>query len=483
MASSTLFAVEREGTTASSLPWIEVCKNSPYFRTEEGDIWTPIGQNDGISWPELRGLYRRQDVGKAEAYLKLLADHGVTCLRLMLEYSQGTQHHFEYPVGQPRPDMVQLWDDLFAMCERYGLRILLTPFDTFWLWLKWHRHPYNAANGGPCEDRTKILLCKDTREAIKARLAFATERWGSSGALFAWDIWNEIHPSFAQDSAECFEEFVHDLSVFLRKKELEIHGRAHPQTVSVFGPHMVLDKHIPETIFRHSALDFASTHFYEEGTIDFPQNTVDAALATARLMRDALVELRDLRPFLDSEHGPIHTYKDHHITLPEPFDDEYFRHMQWAHFCAGGAGGGMRWPNRSPHSLTLGMRKAQRGLAGFLPLMDWQSFRRTNWNEEVRVSHPAVKASASGDCYQALVWLLRTDQIGPEGMLCRDAEPVAVNLQLPCLVNGTYQITAWNTMDGKPVAEFAVENTTGPGLSFQAPGLVTDLAFAIRRLP
>ena len=475
-------AKERRGESLSPMPWVFVNPNSNYFTTETGETWTPIGQNDAITWPELLGLYGRKDMATAERYLRMLADHGVTCLRLMLEYSQGTQHNFEKPVGRYRPAMVQLWDDLFALCEKYGLRILLTPFDTFWLWIKWRRHPYNKKNGGPCADRSQILLCRETREAIKARFAFCIERWSSSGALFAWDLWNEIHPSYAQDSAACFNEFIEELSLFVRGRELEIHGRAHPQTVSVFGPHMVLDKHIPESIFRHPCLDFASTHFYEEGTIDFPANTVDAAVSTARLTREALAELRDNRPFMDSEHGPIHTFKDHHITLPEPFDDEYFRHMQWAHLCAGGAGGGMRWPNRTPHSLTAGMRVAQRGLARFLPLIDWQKFNRRNWNEEVQVSIPALKKVASGDREQALLWLLRSDQLDAHGMLRRDVAPLTATIQMPELRAGTYRVTAWNTAEGEAVSDVAMENPNPSGLTFETPPIVTDMAFAIRRI-
>lgn len=258
-----------------------------------------------------------------------------------------------------------------------------------------------------------------------------------------------------------------------------MHGRSHPQTVSVFGPHMVLDDRIPDTIFRHPSLDFASTHFYEEGTIDHPRNTVDAAISTARLMREALAEVRDNRPFLDSEHGPIHTYKDHHRTLPEPFDDEYFRHIQWAHLCAGGAGGGMRWPNRSPHTLTKGMREAQRGLASFLPLMDWKSFSRRNWNEEIKVSNSAIKAVACGDLRQALVWLVRKDTIGKSRLLRRDATPVACVVELPCLRPGRYRITAWNTLLGRVSDDFTVESSS-VGLRFEVPSVTTDLALAIR---
>jgi hypothetical protein len=111
----------------------------------------------------------------------------------------------------------------------------------------------------------------------------------------------------------------------VRTLELRLYGRSHPQTVSLFGPELTLRPHLSmrEPIFRHPDLNFASLHIYEDGTIDDPQNTVDAAISMGRVVQDALSEIRDGRPFLDSEHGPIHTFKDHKTTLPEPFDDEY----------------------------------------------------------------------------------------------------------------------------------------------------------------
>ncbi len=475
-----------EVKTDCKLPWVALYPaepgqaGAPYFMTEDGRAWTPIGQNDAITWPELNGLFRRKDTATAERYLDLLASHGVTVLRLMMEYAQFGSRYFERPAGRYQPSMLRLWDDLFSMCEARGLRILMTPYDTFWMWRRWGKHPYNARNGGPCAARAGLLLCPETRKVIKARLAFAAERWGGSGVLFAWDLWNEIHPAYAQNSAECFTDFITDLSEHLREIEMRLYGRAHPQTVSMFGPHLVLDPRIPDSIFRHPLLDFASTHFYEEGTIDFPRNTVDAALAVGRLMRDSLKETAPCRPFFDSESGPIHTFKDHHRTLPEPFDDEYFRHMQWAHFAAGGAGGGMRWPNRKPHSLTIGMRVAQRGLSAFLPLIDWRRFRRKNLNDEIAVSQPAVRAIGAGDDAQAMLWLIRTDTVGHDGMLRRDAESIQVRVEVPGLDAGRYRVTAWNTADGVSAGEQECHHSGGT-LGIETPPITSDLAFAIAK--
>ena len=344
----------------SSLPWIKVAPRIPYFMTEQNLSWTPIGQNDSISWPELRGVIGRCDLPAVERHLRWLRDCGITCLRLMLEYCEDDECYLERPAGQFRPSMIAVWDDLVSLCAPLGLRLLLTPFDTFFTWNNWANHPYNSANGGPCADRTRLLTCLRTRELIKSRLAFATERWGSTGVIFAWDLWNEMHPVQGQDRHRCFEDFIEDVSPFLRQLELRLHGRAHLQTVSIFGPELLWKPWLNDPVYRHPLLDFATIHLYEEGTIDFPEDTIAPALSTGRLIRDALAEISDTRPLFDSEHGPIHTFKDHGMTLPEPFDDEYFRHMQWAHFASGAAGGGMRWPNRTPHSLTCGMRGAQR---------------------------------------------------------------------------------------------------------------------------
>ncbi|WP_237586896.1 glycoside hydrolase 5 family protein [Pontibacter russatus] len=465
------------------LPWVQVAPDAPYFITENGENWTPIGQNDAITWPDFEGLFRRKNMQQVEGHLAWLAGHGITCLRLMLEYAQGEHRYFEKPAGRFSPNMVRLWDDLFVLCAKYNIRILLTPVDTFWMWIRWKNHPYNHKNGGPCKKRSEWLLCPDTLRAIKNRLTFAAERWGGSGVLFAWDLWNEIHPAHAGGRTDVFSEFIDELSGHLRETEQRLYGRSHPQTVSLYGP--VLDEHpaVADVIFRHPKLDFASTHFYDAATINFPKNTVDSAIVTGRLVREALGHLQVNRPFFDSEHGPIHLFKDRRVTLPEHFDDEYFRHMQWAHLASGGAGGGMRWPNRHPHTLTHGMRRAQQSLAGFVQLIDWKNFRRKNLNNAVQGCEPAVAVFACADRQQAVVWLLRTDTIHKKSRtLDAEAAPVAVNILLPDMAAGAYAVTHWDTLQGKIIAETHLTHATGATLEMKQVPVSTDIALAVRRI-
>lgn len=461
------------------LPWIEVCPGAPYFQTERGEAWQPIGHNDAISWPDLLPLFARRDLPAAERYLTNLVAHGVTVLRLMLEYAQVDHRFLERPVGTYPPRMVQLWDDLFEIAERIGLRLLITPFDTFWQWMRWRKHPYNRVNGGPLAHPSQFLLCGETRAAMKARFDFVIRRWSGSGAFFAWDLMNEIHPAQGGDSADCFPGFISDISHHVRRRERELHGRAHPQTVSLFGPELEWRAHMPlrDPIFRHPDLDFASVHIYQQGTIDHPRDTIGPAIDMGRHVRAALAEIQDGRPFLDTEHGPIHTFKDKRRTLPEAFDDEYFRHMQWAHLASGGAGGGMRWPNRKPHRLTPGMHLAQQALARMTPLIDWRAFRRRAIDVQAQGA-VRLHVFACGDRRQALLYLLRGDSVRRDGTLDPHAAPIAPQLAIPGLDAGSYKLTPVDPRTGLAGSAVAGECESGV-LRIQAPPFVSDQLIAI----
>ena len=470
------------------LSWVQRSPGVPYFQTAEGLPWHPIGQNDAVSWPELASLYRRRDVPLVEQYLQSLARHGVTVMRLMLEYAQGRGRFLEMPYGRWSPGMVAYWDDLFALCHKHGIRLLLTPFDTFWMWRRFKQHPYNKRLGGPLDHPSKMLVCPETREAIKARLRFAAERWGGSGAIFAWDLWNELHPAQGGMSTEPFVDFIHELSATVRETELRQHGRAHLQTVSLFGPELKLKPEMAAAmataIFRHPALDFATIHIYEHGTIDHPRNTLDPAIGMGKIVAESLNEIEDGRPFLDTEHGPIHTFKDKRKTLPEPFDDEYFRHMQWAHLASGGAGGGMRWPNRHPHTLTPGMRQAQLAMSKFMPQIDWLRFQRHNITDRMEVKlggRIVTQKVARFGCMsqdQALLYFLRRDALQPGGKLDPNTEGLPISVHIPGLAEGPAEVCVWDTVSGTPRHQ-SVQQLGGERVC-NLPPLVGDYAVAVR---
>ena len=349
-----------------------------------------------------------------------MAASGVTILRLMLEYAHRDGWYFERPFGTFNPVLVRLWDDLFAACARHGIRILLTPWDSFWMSRRWHRHPYNVAHGGPAREPGDFFTQERVIEAMQNRLRFVIERWGGDGTLAAWDLFNEIHPHWGGTATQQ-SAVIARLSDAVRGMEERTWGFSRPQTLSVFGPDPSED--YETLILRHPSLDFATTHIYQ-GAIDYPHDTIEPALTMGGWVRHALDRVTPGRPFTDTEHGPIHLFNDHKKMQPEPMDDEYERHLMWAHLASGGAGSGMRWPARHPHLLTPGMTRALFSLAGFARLIDWRPFAPRDAVGDVTVKE-GFHVFACRDDRQAVVWLLRDTRKNAVGTLSAGRVPAA----------------------------------------------------------
>ena len=146
----------------------------------------------------------------------------------------------------------------------------------------------------------------------------------------------------------------------------------------------------------------------------------------------------------------------------------------------------MRWPNRTPHVLTPGMRLAQRALADFLPLIDWRRFDRRSVGPDVVVRDAAGATVDEGalarfGCAsrdQAVVYLLARDRLAARGLMRGDVPPLELTLEVPDLVDGRYRVTGWNTAMGHPVAA-PTEQAKETG--FALPPFVGDLAVALSR--
>lgn len=460
------------------MPWIRICPASPYFEDENGSPYTPIGQNDAVTWPGLRGLFRNFNPDHVDGYLADLSAHGVNCLRMMMEYCHTDNRYLEKPAGKFQLNMIRFWDAFFLLCEKHKIRVLITPFDTFWMARRWKFHPYNKLNGGPVASKGQWLKSDQMLAAIKTRFDFFIERWGGNGAIFGWDLWNEVSPLHAGRSIDHIIKYIEQISSHIRAKELALFSKSHLQTVSVFAP-LLLKHNLNYIIFRHPTLDFATTHFYDAATIDNPRNTHSPARMTGNLVQNALENTENGRPFLDSEHGPIAYFRKHGSGLLESFDDQYFLYMQWAHIASGGAGGGMRWPYRHPHVLTQGMRSAQLNLSHFAKRIDWPNFRRVNLNGLIIVEDSNLSALGCGDESQAIVWVFRTK-------LTKSLVPVSaenapkVSISIPYLKKGFYSIVLWNTLSG-PVGSFMAEKgNQNLRIAFDMPD--SNLALAIVEL-
>jgi mannan endo-1,4-beta-mannosidase len=459
---------------------LRVAPGGRYFETSDHQPFLFFGANDSITWPGIEGLFRRKDPESARRYLESLAQNGINTLRLMLEYSHRNSRNFETRVGKFNPHLLRLWDDLFALCEEFGLRVLLAPWDNFWMSRRWQHHPYNAQNGGPAQNPQAFFTDEATISAVEHRLRFVAQRWGGSGAFGAWDLFNEIHPfwggSVAQQSA-----VIARWSAAIRDEECRTHGFTRPQTVSIFGPEP--EGEYSKLIFEQPELDFASTHIYNKGDIDFPKNTVVPALAMARWTRYGLAKTPPHKPFTDSEHGPIHLFNDHRKFMPEELDDEYERHLMWAHLASGGCGSGMRWPARHPHLLTRGMMRNIGNMSAFARQFGWRDFAPRDATEDIEIlprKHAKqVLVFAVRDDKRALLWLLRDVPKRHRGMMPQREPLRDVEVVVRGLVPNEYSMLRWNTRDADDAREENI-SASADGCRFLIEELADDIAIAIQ---
>ena len=134
----------------------------------------------------------------------------------------------------------------------------------------------------------------------------------------------------------------------------------------------------------------------------------------------------------------------------------------------------MRWPNRHPHVLTPGMRRAQAAMAGFLPLIAWGRFRRVPVDAKARGFH--TFACADGE--QAAVYLLRRGHRLGDGRVDQ-AFRTAARVSVP-MPSGRYDVVSWNPVAGREVTRGEYVATDGT-MRFTDAGVPGDRAYAVRR--
>ena len=122
----------------------------------------------------------------------------------------------------------------------------------------WQAHPYNTANGGPCQTRMSFFSHPAARRLFKNRLRYLVARWGYSRALLAWELFNEVewvvfeHGGLAQNFRRV-ADWHRDMSRFLR-------------TTDCFGHLVTTSSDIPlqRTLIAEGTLDFVNLHLYED---------------------------------------------------------------------------------------------------------------------------------------------------------------------------------------------------------------------------
>jgi mannan endo-1,4-beta-mannosidase len=435
----------------SSLPtyhgYISPTANGRYFQDEDGKGFVVIGHNDAITWPGLQELLEG-DAAASETYVADLRAHGITVSRIMMEYAQERRGLLEDPVGVFSPNVVRFWDSFIHIAEHHNLYLMLTPYDTFWQVLHWRAYPYHHTNGGPCKRKRDWLTDRASINAHKRRWEFVIRRWGGSPNIFAWDIMNEID-LYWKSSPTQIARYISEIAAYIHALEMHYWGKTHLITVSSAAA--VPQGALGEVIYNHPDLDFVNTHLYAGEGIKAPANTIEGALNYSLGVAASLDAMQQVRPYFDSESGPIDGW-----IHDQQCDTEYHHNMSFAHLASGGAGSGMRWPYSNPHYLLPGLRDNLFALARFAASIDWVRFSSRNISHWMSVHDECVLPFGCGDANRLVLWFLRDSR--------RNAQPILSGITVivrDVLLDGQYRVDFWETWGGYRYASLEVAVSDG----------------------
>ena len=433
--------------------FIQVMPKGRFFQHVDGVPFTPIGYNHNPDWePFVLANPSREDYEPevSDRYMAHLHDSGVNVIRLMIETPPSG--NLEDPIGHFSPEHVRWIDNIFLSARKHQIKLIITPWDTFWMNLRWETTPYNPALGGLVKNRIDFIREPEVRKQEKARLKYMIDRWGNTGDVFAWELLNEADNWWGASAAQ-LDDWTHDMAQFVRQYEHKKWGRNHLVNVSFMESMPKGD--LGRLAYDSPDLDYASTHLYI-GASRAPKDRFGPALTEVEGVAYSLGKLCDTRPYIDTENGPI----DRWIDDPT-LDEDVFLGMIWAHMASGAAGSGFRWPYRHPHHLTEGMLQHLKQMSAFAEAVPWHELS----GSYVPISISSADGSANacfGTEHAAILWSTAKGQYslqwskGPAKVHCRlfdTRKGVWTGDSIVERVNGHYVIN-------QPIADSAILLTT-----------------------
>lgn len=174
-------------------------QNPYYLRYDNNEPYIPIGHN--VSW------WNEDGTGQWEDTFEKMHNVGENWTRIwMTHFYQGTtlewRSNKRYYDGVGVLSMPIAWrlDRIVENCEQNSISMQLTlqhhgQFSTT-VNANWNDNPYNirfaASDGGFLDDPADFFTDAEARRITKYKYRYIIARWGYSGAILAWELFNEV---------------------------------------------------------------------------------------------------------------------------------------------------------------------------------------------------------------------------------------------------------------------------------------------------
>ena len=338
-------------TNVAKEDYIRVAEGHRYFAHANGHPFPVLGFTLTLDSPDLYAcnpVSTNYDPIRTDQYFAKLAKSGVNTLRIPLD-APGVDS-FEDGSGKVSPEHMKWIDNLVLLAYKNGLKLLVSAYD--------------STRNLPSKAVTERMITIAGRESQIRRWKVMIDRWGSSGAVMGWEIFNE--GDTAGGSPAQFVSALRQIATAVRTYEHSKWGRAHLLTSSTYSA--LPRGEIGDATFRNPTLDFAETHLFvgdSRSPIQFWAPAQQIANATAKCV------VQTKSPYLDGELGPL----DHPVA-DALSDSSGFANNAWMEFTSGASGAGLRRPYRVPDAPTDGMLDSVSSLHAFSLGVDWTMLSR-----------------------------------------------------------------------------------------------------------
>lgn len=378
-----------------------------FFAHSDGKPYIPLGFNHNPDWSKLVEANPMRDDYAPEVtdqWFATLAQNGTNLVRLMVETPPSG--NMEDPVGTFLPEHMRWLDHVVTSARKHGIRLMVTPYDTFWMNNRWETTTYAADRGGPIGPKIDWYTKPEAIAAQKKRNHWLIDRYGNLETIFCWELMNEADIWWGATPAQ-LQKWADEVVADARAYQLKKWGREH--LISISTAASTPKGALGAFAFQRKDLDMANTHLYI-GLSKAPTKADQVVAPEVEGVQHALGLIRDCRPFIDSENGPIDKW-----VADEALDDEVHHNQSWAHLCAGGAGSGLRWPYRHPHHVTVGMLTNLKHMAEFVDKVDWTLLAGEAKTVGLQLPKELIGASY-GTEKAALVFVTRPDGASLEAL-------------------------------------------------------------------
>lgn len=225
---------------------------SNYLAYDNGEAYIPIGEN--IGWA---GGNPYVDYGK---WVGKLADQGGNFIRVWnCHWGLGLEwlNNGYSGLKRYRQNNSFYLDWLFDYCAERGVGVMLCLQHhgqvSSQVNPNWSESPYNAVNGGPCQQTWQFFTDPTAKNLVKNRLRYCLARWGYARSLMAWELFNEVNwtDNFTQHQNEIADWHL-EMAAFLKANDPYQHVVTTSYAAEEYDP----------AVWNAPDIDLTQTHYY-----------------------------------------------------------------------------------------------------------------------------------------------------------------------------------------------------------------------------